>query len=184
MALSSYVSLSEAKTWLRIDSSDSIQDDEINAAAAAATAMLANYLGWDAALGSSTESIIGGGGSFLFPKRKNISAVASCLDSLGVAVPTAFDLIAISRTDGQWFGRDATYTVTYTAGYDTASVEFAPVKVACKQALGAIYNSHAYDPNLAGEQMQGVFMGMFGPQGLGALPPGARNMVEHLRRRL
>ena len=84
---------------------------------------------------------------------------------------------------GQLFGRDANYAVTYTAGYTAGSLEFGPVKAAALQTMAGIYNSAAFDSNLAGEQLGGAFSGSYAPQGLGALPPGAKAMVEHMRRR-
>jgi hypothetical protein len=81
--------------------------------------------------------------------------------------------------------------VTYTAGYpigtppDVKSSPFfvgtgipTAVDEALKLTGAAIYNAQAADPNLAAESTVGVFSGQFYATGVGAVPPGARSLLE------
>jgi hypothetical protein len=58
------------------------------------------------------------------------------------------------------------------AGLPTAVYE------ALKLSASAIWNAQASDPNLAAESTVGVFSGQFYPTGVGAVPPGARSLLE------
>lgn len=76
-------------------------------------------------------------------------------------------------------------TVTnLVAGYDTSlpvgSVGALPGNVwhALKLTAAAIFNSQAGDPNLASENESGVFSGTFYATGIGAVPPGARSLLQ------
>jgi hypothetical protein len=52
------------------------------------------------------------------------------------------------------------------------------IYTALKLTGSAIWNAQAADPNLAAESTIGVFSGQFYPTGVGAVPPGARFLLD------
>ncbi|SRR5580765_535882 len=49
---------------------------------------------------------------------------------------------------------------------------------AMRLTASAMHTAQAADPNLAMEQTAGIFTGQFYPTGVGAIPPGARTLLE------
>jgi hypothetical protein len=86
-------------------------------------------------------------------------------------------------------------SVAYTAGYDFTLPASAPspgpglapgppsdLITALQLTASAIYNAAAADPNLSSESTGGVFSGSFYPTGVGAVPPGARTLLQRFKR--
>lgn len=174
-----YASLAEAKGWLAVDDTD--RDAEIQGMIDAATAQVIQYLGFDISKGEEAETLFGRGTFMLFPTRNYVSAVASIVDGVtGAAVSSfRFDPKAIIRSDGARFASDYPYVVTYTAGLDPIPED---VKTAVKITVAALFNAPAFDPNLAGESLQGVFSGSTHQGGAGSLPPAAQSLLRQKRR--
>lgn len=182
MALQPYLSDAEAREWLRLGAGE--DPTMLAASLAAATGMVIAYLGFDAVEGQTTETIHTSHSARVFPSRRPIVSVASLVCGLtNQAIPATHDGSCVWRQDNQRFSAMGTVTLTYTAGFDPASTDFAPVKLATRIALQAAWGAVQLDPNLSGENMGGSFSGSYAPQGPGALPVGARNLLEHLKRR-
>lgn len=74
--------------------------------------------------------------------------------------------------------------VNLVAGYDpdqpvgSATGFPSHIAQALRLTASAIFNSQAADPNLASESISGVFSGTFYQTGVGAVPPGARSLLN------
>lgn len=126
----------------------------------------------------SVTSVSVNGGAALPPASFNVQGYA--LDRLvqrmvrfpGWKIPRGINNIAI----------------TYVAGYDTAQQPGSATGIpgdmylACKLTAAAISNAQAADPNLASENTGGVFSGSFYATGVGAVPPGARTLLQRFKR--
>jgi hypothetical protein len=178
MPIAPYVSAAEAKAWLGIPTADASQDQAVDAAIAAASAMIQKHLGFDIGPGQSTEQVFGLGASYLYPRRTPIGAVASVTRD-GEAVPFTFDTFAIRRTDGRLFERHAAYVVTYSVTEELPK----DVVLAAKMTVQAVFGAPAMDPNLLGESNAGFGSSSYQPGGPGSLPRSAASLLEEYRRR-
>jgi len=73
----------------------------------------------------------------------------------------------------------------YDVGVDPGSTPYAlpgHVFQALRLTCQAIFTSQASDPNLTGESISGVFSGSFMPEGVSAIPRGAKDLVRNERR--
>lgn len=173
------VLLSDLKTFVGEETGDN--DGLWRVALEGAHAAVAAYLQRPLEEGTASEErLIGNGSSSAFPKRKPISAVTSCTVN-GEAVQVTFTPMSIRRKDGGRFAPSDDIRLTYTGGaLDPERI--AAVKAAVMLTAQAIYGAPNMDQNLQGESLQGVFTSNYHAFGPGAVPPGARTLLDPHKR--
>lgn len=169
-----YASRAEAKGWLGVATSDTSRDEEIDAALEAASVAIANFCRGDLALGATTETLRGHGDKKVFVSRKPVASVTSCTVD-GTAVPVELVNGEVWRVDRMPFPFDSTVIVTYSAGFDPIP---APVKLATKMTVQALWTAPAMEVNFQSDSMNGVVAGSFRQEGPGSIPPAA---IAYLR---
>ena len=126
-----------------------------------------------------TEELLGQGTKILLPAATPVVSIGTAtVDGALVSLATRGGR-QIVRVDGRAFELGAVVEVTMTAG----PAELDPsVRDACMIAATAAYGAFVFDPNVAGEGVDGVFSGGFSQFGPGALPLAARTILTPLRR--
>ena len=177
MPAAPYVTLAEMKAWLGEGGTEN--DAAIEDAIAKASRAVESHCGRDFAPAQRTEQVFGSGSQYLFMKHTPITAVASCTIR-GQAIPIDFNILAVRRADGGMFGIHDNPVVTYTAGEATIPAD---VVLATKLTAQAIYGAPAMDQNLAGESTVGFGSSSYMPEGPGAVPRAAKDLLEKVMRR-
>lgn len=177
MPAAPYLTVADMRAWL--GESDTLNDVAIKGAIDAASAAIERHCGRDFAAGQRTETVFGNGSPYLFPVNTPITAVAACTVD-GLAVPVAFDVMGVRRTDGAAFRNAWPVSLTYTAGHAQLPADLVQ---AAKYTAQAFYTSNAHDQNLAGENIPGFGSQMYSQTGPGSIPRGALVLLEPLRRR-
>lgn len=199
--MAAWVSAEVVQGWI---GADNISLDQAATLAQAATDALKSYLERDLAVGTYTEWYDANGTNYILLNQKPIRSIAS-LTYNGTAVTAANPSVSQPQVRGYrvdpfvtrkliFVGYGAlpraemAIQVTYTAGYDIEPAGTSPwsmpghVVQALNLTCAAMFNSQAADPNLTGENIPGAFSGSFVQSGVGAIPPGALNLIQNERR--
>lgn len=185
----------DIQTWL----GPQIDDDTAAVLVINTSDAVQGYIERDVGLQTVTELLDSNGSDTVLASFWPIRSISSITINGGQQVPAAAFNVRGYRLDklveraiifpGQKIGRSVSnIAVTYVAGYDTSqSVGSAlgipgDLHLACKLTANAISNAQAADTNLASENTGGVFSGSFYATGAGAVPPGARTLLQRFKR--
>lgn len=187
-----WITAADLQTWFAGD----IDAPTATALASDATDAVRDYLERDLALQELTEAYDTTGTNYVLLNFWPVRAVTQVvLNGTTVVPPAAFNTpgwrlspIVPRKLEFPGYAKLARSTmnlsVSYTAGYDLAAAAGDPMAIpgsvatAIKLTAAAMWNAQAADPNLSGESTGGVFSGQFYPTGVGAVPPGARSLLQ------
>jgi hypothetical protein len=193
--VTAWVQTADIISWLGPDVT-SIQAQDL---ADSATAAVLSWIERDLTLGTFNETYDSNGTDYILLDHWPIRTVTSvAINGEAPLMVAAFQKAGYAldplvsrkmRFPGRRIPRGVmNIAVNYSAGYDmtqpVASTTGLPADVykALQLTAAAIYNAAAADPNLSSENTAGVFTGSFYQTGVGAVPPGARSLLERFKR--
>lgn len=194
-----WITVADVQAWLGPD----VDTPTAQALADAATSTVLGFLQRDLSLQALTEIYDSNGTDYLLLNSWPVVSISSVvIDGIPPLVPAAVrtpgyrvDRIVPRKLQFAGLGKVprgiSNITVSYSAGYDmtlapdpastpshSAGGPPPALNSALKLTAAAIYNAQAADPNLTSESTGGVFSGSFQAAGVGAVPPGARTMLQ------
>lgn len=197
--MAAWISVSDVQTWLGPD----VDSTTAQMLADAATSAVQEFLQRDVSQQTLTEIYDSAGTDYILLDSWPVASISSVvIDGLPPLVPAAvqtpgYRVDRINPRKLQFAGLGKVprgvenITVSYVAGYpigtapDPASTTkhvgtgLPPaIYTGLKLTAAAISNAQAADPNLASESTGGVFSGSFYQTGVGAVPPGARSLMQ------
>jgi hypothetical protein len=194
--MTTWISASDVQAWI---GADNVDNTTAAALATAATDAVRGYIERDVELGTFDEIYDSTGTNYILLNHWPVRTITAVKIETVPVVPASFNHPGW-RMDGFlprkliFAGRGIiprgvmNVEIAYTAGYDLAQAAGsttglpADLATALKLTAAAIANAQAADPNLAGESTGGVFSGSFYPTGVGAVPPGARSLLQRFKR--
>lgn len=194
--MTTWISADDVLAWI---GDDDLTTDQATDLAIAATDAAREWLERDLELKTFTENYDSLGTDYILLNAWPIRSLGSIsLNGEAALQPAAYNQAGWAfdplnprkvRFPGRKVARGVqNIAVTYTAGYDLSqpvgSATGLPgtVKKALQLIAAAMDNAQAADPNLASENTAGVFSGSFYATGVGAIPPGARTLLQPYRR--
>jgi hypothetical protein len=193
--MTAWISSADVQAWIGAD----LTTDQATDLADAATSVARDWLERDLALATYTELYDSLGTDYVLLNAWPIRTLTSiALNGEGALAASAYSqpgwrLDPLNPRKVRFPGRKVArgiqnIAVTYTAGYDLTQPAGSPtglpgaVRKALQLIASALDNAQAADPNLASENTGGVFSGSFYATGVGAIPPGARTLLQSYRR--
>ena len=193
--MTAWISTADVQAWIGAD----LSTDQATDLADAATSVARDWLERDLELADFAEIYDSLGTDYVLLNAWPIRVVTSiAINNEAALAPAAFGRVGWVldpsnprkvRFPGRKVPRGIqNIAVSYTAGYDLTQPAGAPtglpgaVRKALQLIASAIDNAQAADPNLASENTGGVFSGSFYASGVGAIPPGARTLLQPYRR--
>lgn len=193
--MTAWISTADVQAWIGAD----LTTDQATDLADAATSVARDWLERDLELATFTETYDSLGTDYVLLNAWPIRTLTSiAINNEATLAPAAFGragwaLDPSNPRKVKFPGRRVprgiqNIAVTYTAGYDLTQPAGSPtglpgaVRKALQLIASALDNAQAADPNLASENTGGVFSGSFYATGVGAIPPGARTLLQSYRR--
>lgn len=181
------ITLDQAKARVDLALDEFEQDDAVTAMIRTAQAAVEQYLNRRIEVAAYTDTISGNGKDRITLSNTPIVEVQTVTIN-GQAVPesSGYGSSGFLHDGNVVLLRNRVFdkglknvVVTYRAGYETVPPE---VREAVLQTFHAIYSSQGLDPNMTGENVGSVYSAAFSPLGLGAVPFGARSLLDSRRK--